>query len=306
MKAASALMNLKPEARMDTKEKFAEYITAKRKAAGMTQREFADSLYVTNTAVSKWERGISYPDITLIKPICQALAITPQEFVDAGDDTAYRRAKVESGHYRRIALRYHLITLSVYAAAILAGLIVNLAVEARLSWALIVLPAALLAASLTNLPFAARHMPAVYRQKLIIASFTAPVLFLLLTLLATGVYAPPDWLPTASLGMMLGYTVLVLPSLLKKIPAVGYRHRVLICLTAPLMSLILLLLQISLWTGGSWFAYAFLGTLAGYAVFILPALLYRLDGFARKWNGLISAACTALAAGLLIAKVYIG
>jgi len=291
---------------MDTKAKFAGYITSKRKAAGLTQQEFADRLYVTNTAVSKWERGISYPDITLIKPICQALGITPQEFVDAGDDTASRRARVESGHYRRIARRYHQIMLGAYAFAILACLIVNTATEGRLSWALIVLPAVLLAASLTNLPFAARHLPDTYRLKLTVASFTAPLAFLLLTLLATGIYAPLGWLPSACLGILLGYTVFVLPSLLKRLPALEYRHRILISLTALLMALWLLLFQASLWTSGSWFPHAFLGTLAGYVVIVLPALLYRMDGLARKWNLLISAAFTALAIGLLAAKVYLG
>lgn len=57
---------------MESNEKrsFGEFITQRRKALGMTQREFADKLFVTDSAVSKWERGMSYPDITLIRDIC--------------------------------------------------------------------------------------------------------------------------------------------------------------------------------------------------------------------------------------------
>lgn len=39
------------------KRSFGEFITQRRKALGMTQREFADKLFVTDSAVSKWERS---------------------------------------------------------------------------------------------------------------------------------------------------------------------------------------------------------------------------------------------------------
>ena len=43
----------------NTKKSFGEFITQRRKALGMTQREFADELFVTDSAVSKCERGVS-------------------------------------------------------------------------------------------------------------------------------------------------------------------------------------------------------------------------------------------------------
>ena len=43
----------------DSKRSFGEFITQRRKTLGMTQREFADKLFVTGSAVSKWERGVS-------------------------------------------------------------------------------------------------------------------------------------------------------------------------------------------------------------------------------------------------------
>ena len=44
---------------MESKKRFGEYICRRRKELGLTQREFADKLYVTESAVSKWERGVS-------------------------------------------------------------------------------------------------------------------------------------------------------------------------------------------------------------------------------------------------------
>ena len=51
---------------MENKKAFGEYIRQKRAEAGLTQKGFADRLFVTESAVSKWERGLSYPDITLV------------------------------------------------------------------------------------------------------------------------------------------------------------------------------------------------------------------------------------------------
>ena len=42
-----------------------EQIAAARRAKGLTQKQLADALGVTDKAVSKWERGLNYPDIVL-------------------------------------------------------------------------------------------------------------------------------------------------------------------------------------------------------------------------------------------------
>ena len=42
---------------MDEKKSFGAYIRRKRQSAGLTQRDLAQALYVTESTVSKWERG---------------------------------------------------------------------------------------------------------------------------------------------------------------------------------------------------------------------------------------------------------
>ena len=44
----------------DRKKTFGAYILQHRKELGMTQKQFAEKLYVTESAVSKWGRGVAY------------------------------------------------------------------------------------------------------------------------------------------------------------------------------------------------------------------------------------------------------
>ena len=44
---------------MDEKKSLGEYIRKKRQEAGLTQKTLAELLYVTESSVSKWERGVS-------------------------------------------------------------------------------------------------------------------------------------------------------------------------------------------------------------------------------------------------------
>ena len=47
-----------------------------RKLKGLTQEQLADSIGVSKAAVSKWESGSTYPDITLLSPIARLLGTT--------------------------------------------------------------------------------------------------------------------------------------------------------------------------------------------------------------------------------------
>ena len=63
------------------KEAMGTFIARNRKSAGLTQRELAERLHVTDKAVSKWERGLSYPDVTLLEPLAEVFGIGVEELV---------------------------------------------------------------------------------------------------------------------------------------------------------------------------------------------------------------------------------
>ena len=52
-------------------------ISTLRKQLGLTQRELAEELHVTDKAVSKWERGVNFPDLGLLEALAEALETTP-------------------------------------------------------------------------------------------------------------------------------------------------------------------------------------------------------------------------------------
>lgn len=56
-------------------------IAQRRKALGMTQKQLAERLLISDKAVSKWENGASYPEITLLPPLAQILGITVDELL---------------------------------------------------------------------------------------------------------------------------------------------------------------------------------------------------------------------------------
>lgn len=65
--------------------KIGKYIAAKRKALGLTQKQLAEKLNMSDKSVSKWERGICLPDVTVYLELCKILGISINEFL-AGED----------------------------------------------------------------------------------------------------------------------------------------------------------------------------------------------------------------------------
>ena len=60
---------------MMDKENFGRFIAETRRNAGLTQKDMASKLHVTNSAVSKWERGLCYPDVTQMEALAQTLVL---------------------------------------------------------------------------------------------------------------------------------------------------------------------------------------------------------------------------------------
>lgn len=63
------------------KAEFGSFVALNRRELGLTQKTLAERLHVTDKAVSKWERGLSFPDVTLLEPLASVFGLGVSELV---------------------------------------------------------------------------------------------------------------------------------------------------------------------------------------------------------------------------------
>lgn len=83
-------------------ERFGAFLVRLRKEKGLTQKDLADKLYISDKAVSKWERGLSLPDIALLMPLAECLDVTTTELLSA--------RRLEAGERMDVAQVEELVT----------------------------------------------------------------------------------------------------------------------------------------------------------------------------------------------------
>ena len=112
---------------MDVK-KFGLFIATLRKEQQMTQAELAQKLQVTDKAVSKWERGLGFPDINTIEPLADALGVSVLEIMKSEKIVKQEVSAVvasdalmdafELARYQKKLERKHIIAIMVLVAVI--------------------------------------------------------------------------------------------------------------------------------------------------------------------------------------------
>lgn len=68
------------------KQTFGSMIAALRKENGMTQLELAEKMGVTDKAVSKWERDLSFPDVSTIPKLAALFSVSVDELMQVKAD----------------------------------------------------------------------------------------------------------------------------------------------------------------------------------------------------------------------------
>ena len=84
-----------------------------RKQKGLTQEELATSLYVSRTAISKWESGRGYPNIESLKAIAKFFCVTVDELLSTDEvlTIAEEDSKRKEKHFRD--LMYGLLDICI-------------------------------------------------------------------------------------------------------------------------------------------------------------------------------------------------
>lgn len=197
---------------MNDKKKFGEYVLMKRKTMNMTQGELAEKLFVNPTTVSKWERGVSFPDITMIPAMCRELNITEHEFFTACDDHEAAVKELQAKRYQYGIKGLKLSLLAGYLLAIPICLISNLWVEHSVSWFYIVLVSILLSFSVTHLYGILKKKGTRHKEVILLGVISGCVMLLLWT---CEWYGDGDWfvsigLPIAVFELLLVWLGLIL------------------------------------------------------------------------------------------------
>lgn len=124
------------------------FIAGRRKEKNLTQKQLADQLGVTDKAVSKWERDMGYPDITLLVRLADCLGVTPGELLrgvreepsDAEEPLSimeytyeYADRVSEDKASRRLRLAGLIFTAASFLAALTCA-ICDLSIHGRFTW----------------------------------------------------------------------------------------------------------------------------------------------------------------------------
>ncbi|MBQ2971677.1 MAG: helix-turn-helix transcriptional regulator [Ruminococcus sp.] len=92
---------------------FNEKLQQLRKKKGLTQEELSEKLYVSRTAISKWESGKGYPSIDSLKEIAKFFSVTIDELLSTDEvlSIAQEDSKQKEKHQRNMV--FSLLDLSV-------------------------------------------------------------------------------------------------------------------------------------------------------------------------------------------------
>lgn len=76
--------------------KFGKFIRKARQDKGLTQRQLAEQLHVSDKAVSKWENGAGFPDIKILEPLAECLGVSLLELMQGEKNAAPEIARKEA------------------------------------------------------------------------------------------------------------------------------------------------------------------------------------------------------------------
>jgi len=109
-------------------ERIGKFIQEKRKEKGLTQKELAKKLNLTDKAVSKWERGLGCPDVSILEILAQELDVSVLEILK-GRTIENEVIKVtEANDYIKETIKYTKDTLKETVNKIITFIIISIAV----------------------------------------------------------------------------------------------------------------------------------------------------------------------------------
>ncbi len=188
---------------------FGGFLKQKRQEKNLTQKELSKLLFVSESAVSKWEKDVAHPDIALLPKLCEILGVSEHELITASVDKKAKEEKAQAKKWRTLSFTLSLFFFIAYVVALIPCFICDLAINKTLSWFWIVLSSLTLSFTFTNLP------KIIKKHKLILIPLSQYLaLCLLLGVCCT--YSNGNWFWIASLSVLLGLVIIFTPIYISK------------------------------------------------------------------------------------------
>ena len=191
------------------KSSFGEFLRQKRQEKKLTQKELSKLLFVSESTISKWEKDVAHPDITLLPKLSAILDVTEHELITASIDNKTREEKVQAKKWRTLSFSWSLFFYIAYGVALIPCFICNLAIDKTLSWFWIVVSALLLSFTFTNLPKLIR------KHKLVFIPLSQ-YLTLVILLGVCCIYNNGNWFWIPTLSVLFGLMTIFVPIYISK------------------------------------------------------------------------------------------
>ena len=114
------------------------FISKKRKEKGLTQKQLADKLFISEKTISKWECGNGLPEVSLMLPLCEILEISVNEllsgkeideknYIENAEENLLRILKEKEESKKKLAISFSIAVIGalVMTVMILISIIVN-------------------------------------------------------------------------------------------------------------------------------------------------------------------------------------
>ena len=188
---------------------FGEFFKQKRLEKNLTQKQLANQLFVSEATVSKWEKDVAHPDITLLPKLAEILSVTEHELITASIDNKSREEKVQAKKWRTLTFSWSLFFYIAYGLTLIPCFICDLAINKSLTWFWIVVSALLLSFTFTNLPSLVKK-----HKLLILPASMFGALVLLLGVCC--IYTKGDWFLISCISVLFALIIVFFPIYISK------------------------------------------------------------------------------------------
>lgn len=113
------------------KETFGNMVAVLRKERGMTQLELAEKMGVTDKAVSKWERDLSFPDVSSIPKLAEILGVSVDELMQVKAELKEDTTKKKIDEIIDVAFKG--VALAMGIAVVVLSLMKQLEIESAIT-----------------------------------------------------------------------------------------------------------------------------------------------------------------------------